>query len=228
MPPIPAEALIPTAFGSSKPDWHWKPSDVPKGGFERLYLCSEFIPGWRYYTMNRQVRLSKDYPANYAEDVGYKYGHGPDKGPDKQERGQPTSYWLARCWHVERQRMVAAIFDSKNVQTGIQKAFTNTEFQMLDHGITNFYLSIFHEKEPSSPALTYSATANLRVLRNMTAAEEVGKPWYPDRFFQGLNPLEAPSQPPGAAAPHLPATVRDENGAEEEVQLHGTDDGIEW
>lgn len=229
MPPIPAEALIPPAFSGGKPEWHWKPSDVPEDGMHRLYLCSEFIGGWRYYTMNRQVRLSKDYPENFAEDVGYKYGHGPDKGEDKQQKSSPSSFWLARCWHVERQRMVAAVFDSRTIQQGIQKIFRNPEYQMLDTGITNFYLSVFHDKEPASAALTYSVTGDIRQLKNRTAAAELKNPWFPDQFFLGHNPLEQPTQPPAAAKPSLPATVRDENGADEEVQLAGagTDD-IEW
>jgi hypothetical protein len=227
--PIPASALIPPAFHASKPEWHFKPSDVPEDGSAKLFLTSEITAGWRYYTLNRQVKLSKDYPADFAADIGYKYGHGPDKGPDKQEKASPTGIWLVRAWLVEKERMVAFIIDSFTLQGQLEKIFKNDEFQMLDTSITNFYLEIFNDKNPATPANKYSATGNLRVLKNRKAAVEAAKPWFPDNFFRGLNPLEAPTEPPSAPAdPSLPATRRDEDGADHEVAIHKEGDSYEW
>ena len=227
--PIPASALIPPAFNSAKPEWNFRPSDVPEDGSAKLFLTSEITAGWRYFTMNRQVKLSKTYPADFAADIGYKYGHGPDKGPDKQEKASPTGLWLVRAWYVEKERMVAFVIDSFTLQGQLEKIFKNDEFQMLDTSITNFYLEIFNDKNPATPANKYSATGNLRVLKNRKAAAEAAKPWFPDNFFLGLNPLEAPTEPPSAPSePSLPATRRDEDGADHEVALRKDGDGYEW
>lgn len=227
--PIPASALIPPAFHASKPDWHFKPSDIPEDGSLKLFLTSEIASGWRYYTLSKQVKLSKTYPEGFEADIGYKFGHGPDKPEGKQEKASPTGIWLVRAWLVEKERMVAFIVDSFNLQGQFEKIFKNPEFQMLDTGITNFYLEVFNDKNPATPALKYTATGNLRVLKNRKATLEAAKPWFPDNFFIGLNPLEPPTEPPTAPSePSLPATRRDENGADHEVALNKEGDGYEW
>ena len=93
---------------------------------------------------------------------------------------------------------------------------------MLDEGITNFYLTIFHDKNPASPALTYTAQASMRTLRNKKAYKEAAEPFYSESYWKGLNPLEAPTEPPvNAGVPAgLPATVRDENGADLEAVIN--------
>jgi hypothetical protein len=218
---IPAASLLPPAFNSGKPDWIWSPRDIPEDSSRKLFIASEIFPGWKYFTINKDVRLSKEFPSDYEKDIGYRYGHGPGKtdrdGKPAEEKSKPSSIWLVRCWLVEEERMVAAVIDSYPLQTQIQKALQNDEFLMLDSGICNFYLTIFHDKNPSSPALTYTAQASLRTLRNKAAYQEAGKPFYSESYFRGLNPLEAPAEPPANAG--LPATVRDEHGADLEATV---------
>jgi hypothetical protein len=218
---IPAASLLPPAFSSGKPDWIFSPRDIPEDSSRKLFIASEIFPGWKYFTINKEVRLSKEFPADYEKDIGYKYGHGPGKtdrdGKPAEEKSKPTSIWLVRCWLVEDERMVALVIDSFPLQGQIQKALQNDEFLMLDSGICNFYLTVFHDKNPASPALTYTAQASLRTLRNKAAYQEAAKPFYADSYFKGLNPLEAPAEPPANAG--LPATVRDENGADLEAVI---------
>jgi len=183
---IPAASLLPAAFASGKPEWIWSPRDIPEDSSRKIFLTSEIIAGWKYFTMNREIRLSKEYPADYEKDIGYKYNHGPGKtdkdGKPAEEKSKPTGLWLVRAWLVEEERMVAAVIDSFPLQSQIQKALQNDEFLMLDEGVTNFYLTIFHDKN---------------------------------------NPLEAPTEPPANAGvpAGLPATVRDENGADLEAAV---------
>lgn len=218
---IPAASLLPPAFNSGKPDWIWSPRDIPEDSSRKLFIASEIFPGWKYFTINKDVRLSKEFPSDYEKDIGYRYGHGPGKtdrdGKPAEEKSKPSSIWLVRCWLVEEERMVAAVIDSYPLQTQIQKALQNDEFLLLDSGICNFYLTVFHDKNPSSPALTYTAQASLRTLRNKGAYQEAGKPFYSESYFRGLNPLEAPAEPPANAG--LPATVRDEHGADLEATV---------
>ena len=218
---IPAASLLPPAFNAGKPDWIWSPRDIPEDDSRKLYLTSEILSGWKYFTINKDVRLSKEFPADYEKDIGYKYNHGPGKtdgdGKPMEEKGKPVGIWLMRAWLVEEERMVAAVIDSFPLQTSIQKALQNDEFLMLDAGITNFYLTLFHDKRPATPAMTYTAQASLRTLRNKTAYAEALKPFYSESYWKGLNPLEAPAEPPANAG--LPATVRDENGADHEAVI---------
>jgi len=218
---IPAASLLPPAFNSGKPDWIWSPRDIPEDSSRKLFISSEIFPGWKYFTINKEIRLSKEFPADYEKDIGYKYNHGPGKtdrdGKPAEEKSKPASIWLVRCWLVEEERMVAAVIDSFPLQGQIQKALQNEEFLMLETGICNFYLTIFHDKNPASPALTYTAQASLRTLRNKPAYLEAAKPFYSESYFKGLNPLEAPAEPPANAG--IPATVRDENGADLEATI---------
>lgn len=226
---IPAASLLPPAFDSGKPEWIWAPRDVPEDQSRKLYLTSELHAGWRYYTASREVKLSKEFPSDYEKDIGYKYNHGPGKtdrdGKPMEDRAKPSGVWLARAWLVEEERMVAAVIDSFSLQSQIQKIFQNEEFMLLDTLITNFYLTIYHDKKPPTPAMTYTAQGNLRVLRNKKAYEEATKPFYPESYWKGLNPLEEPTQPPANAG--LPATVRDEHGADQEADLK-TEGDYNW
>jgi len=219
---IPAASLLPPAFGGGKPEWIWSPRDIPEDASRKLYLSSEIIAGFKYYTVNKEVRLSKEFPSDYEKDIGYRFNHGPGKtdrdGKPMEEKSKPAGIWLVRAWLVEDERMVAAVIDSFPLQGQIQKALQNEEFLMLDEGITNFYLTIFHDKNPASPALTYTAQASLRTLRNKKAYAEAAKPFYSESYWKGLNPLEAPAAPPANAG--LPATVRDQHGADLEAVIN--------
>ena len=62
---IPASSLIPPAFNAERPDWIWEPKFLDKGGKAILYMTSEIFWGWRYYTADREVRLSLEYPSDY-------------------------------------------------------------------------------------------------------------------------------------------------------------------
>jgi hypothetical protein len=218
---IPAASLLPPAFDAGKPDWIWAQRDIPEGSNRKLYITSEIQSGFRYFSVNREIRLSKDWPADYEKDIGYKFNHGPGKtdkdGKPLEEKSKPSSVWLFRAWLVEEERMVAAVIDSFPLQGQIQKALMNDEFLMLDRGITNFYLTIFHDKDPAMAALTYTCQASLRTLRNAKAYEQAGLPFYGANYWKGLNPMEALTEPPANAG--LPATVRDENGADQEAVI---------
>jgi len=233
---IPAASLLPAAFGGGKPDWIWSPRDIEGDSSRKLFIASEIQQGWKYFTINKEIRLSKEYPSDYEKDVGYKYNHGLGKtdadGKPLEDKGKPICCWLMRAWLVEEERMVAAVIDSFPLQGQIQKALQNEEFLMLDEGITNFYLTIFHDKKPASIALTYTCQASMRTLRNKAAYKEATKPFYGDSYWKGLNPLEPPTEPPanagvpaqglpaaGLPAAGLPATVRDENGADHEAVI---------
>jgi hypothetical protein len=228
---IAANQLFPPAFGNQAPDWLWRPKDIPKGKFQRFYVTSQVDAGYRYYSEAREVRLSKEYPTDYEKDIGYRYGHGPGKadkdGQPLLERAMPTQVILIRLWHVEERKMVACVIDSWPLMQRLQQVFENEEFQLIgdpDNGyISNFYLQVYHNANPASPSLTYTADGHLRPTQSAEALEAAAKPWYPDNYWLGLNPLEKPLQPP-AAKPGLPATAYDENGAEAPLAVHSTDD----
>lgn len=222
--PAPAASLLPPAFGSSKPEYLWRPADIPENGSERLYLASEIQSGWRYYTESRQVRLSREFPENYMQDVGYAFGHGPGKGPDKQDRGKPTGIWLVRAWHVEREMMIAAIIDSFNVQSSMTKIMANDSYIMTDAGLTNFYIQIFNDKEPPMKALKYTCTGNLRTTKNKAALHAAQDLWFPEQYWRGLNPFEPPADPTGEPPVAHPTVMRDENGADVEPKDLKADD----
>lgn len=227
---IPASSLLPPAFNGGKPNWIWTPRDIPEDGERKLFLTSEIHSGWRYYSMNREVRLSKEYPENWESDIGYKYNHGPGKtdreGKPMEEKAKPTGTWLVRAWIVEEERMVAAVIDSFTLQGQIQKILQNDEFMLLPSNITNFYLTISNDKNPSKPADKYFAQGSLRTLRNKQATEEAALPFWPDSYWAGLNPLVEPTQPPAQAG--LPATVRDDNGADQEAELRKEEETYRW
>ena len=228
---IPASSLLPAAFNDSKPEFYWAPSEVAEGGSSKLYLTSEVHAGWKYFTLNREVRLSQEYPKGYEDEIGYKYNHGPGKtdkdGRPLEEKAKPRSVWMVRAWLVEEERMVAAVIDSFTLQSRISKILQNEEYGMTPTGVCNFYLTIFREANPATPAATYDATGALRVLRNKRAHEEAAKPFFPENYWRGLNPLEAGAEPPEKLAAVLPPTARDENGADAEVTV-GAEGDYKW
>lgn len=229
---IPATALIPQAFtDSDKPACYWSPSDLKEGTSLKLFITSEIHAGWKYFTVNREVRLSKEFPKNYKDDIGYKFNHGPGKankdGQPMEDKAKPRSLWLFRAWIVEQERMVAAVVDSMTLHKRFAKIMADPEYMLLSTGICNFYLTIFREKDPQSPADTYDATGSMRVLRNKKAAKEALKPWFPENYWLGLNPLEPAEEEAPNPGPSLPPTVRDENGADEVVNVN-KEEGYEW
>ncbi len=236
---IPASDLIPSAFGTSnKPEWIFTLRDIPldsdpKKNNRKFYLTSRFEQGYRYYTINSEVRLSREFPEDYAREIGYKYGHGPGKtdehGQPKLEHAKPDTIWMVRAWCVEDKRMVALIIDSYPLMGKIQKILTiNDEFALSQEtNVTNFYLTIFREpKQGTTKASTYDAAGSLRPTRSKELLEAAALPFFPDAYFKGLNPLVPPSDVI-ASGDHLPATVRDEHGADEEIALRSDDDG-DW
>lgn len=223
---LPASSLLPEAF-PGKPDFYWSERDI-KNGKERIYLTSEIHAGWKYFTASQEVRISKEFPEGYEADIGYKYKHGPGKvdpktGQPMEEKAKPTMIWMFRAWHVEREEMVVAVVGSSTLQKRIAKLLDNEEFGMTPRGICNFYLTVYRDPEAEKAADTYDATAALRVCGNQAAIEEAAKPFYAERYWRGLNPLE-PDQEPPAALPKVPATARDENGADIEASVSDGDD----
>lgn len=244
-----AKDLLPV---SGAPDWVWRAKDITKGGFERLYVASRINDGWKYYTTEGPIRLSKTFPADYEKDIGYRFGHGPGKtdknGNALLERAKPSGVYIFRAWHVEKQRYVCATIDSYPLQERIHQLFQNPEYKLLASGISNFYLTIYNNSNPSSKALTYTADAALRPLGNPDALAHAGDAFYPDQFWLGMNPFEAPATPPenagqptgasttgasttgagtnGTAAP-APAVVQDRNGSEVNTQV-SADNDIVW
>jgi hypothetical protein len=226
---IPAASLIPPAFNAERPDWIWEPKFLEKGATRKIYMTSEIFWGWRYYTANREVRLSVDYPADYESEIGYAFKNGPGKidkdGNPAEAKAKPKNVWLFRGWLAEDKKMAAVVIDNYFVQCGIQKAFDNPEFMLLANSVSNFYLEIHRNARDSLPALAFDTNGHLRPCGSKACIEQAPKPFYPERFWEGLNPLEAGSQPPAAAGkPSLPPTVRDNNGAEEEAIVSKEED----
>lgn len=222
---IPASALFPAAFSDGKPEWLYSAAEIKKteARNRKFFLTSEISTGWKYFTEKHEVRLSSEFPADYEKDIGYKYGHGPGKvnsetGEVLEERAKPTGTWLMRAWLVEEERMVALTIDSYPLQQQMQQAVaSNDELLMLDSGIANFYFTIFYNEKPVQKALTYTASASLKVLRNDLAYEEAAKPWYPEAYWKGLNPFEGPTQPPDPAK--MPAAAIQPDGDEAEIKV---------
>lgn len=223
---IPAASLLPAAFG--KADIYWTPADVPEGGNVKLFITSEIHAGWKYYTLDREVRVFQEYPKGYEREIGYKFNHGPGKadrdGNPMEQKAKPRSIWMFRAWIVEKEQMVVAVIDSFTLHNKIAKILQCEEYGMTPKNICNFYLTIYREARPSSPAATYDATGHLRALNNKQAHLEAAKPFFPENYWLGINPLEAPAEPTAdAGIPVLPATARDENGADTEVSVERED-----
>jgi hypothetical protein len=220
---IAAKSLLPPAF-SNVPNWAWEPKQIAEGSNEIIYLTSPFEAGWRYYTKNKTIHLSKEYPEGWENDVGYAYGHGPGKvdektGEPKEERGKPSGCWLFRGWLVKEGRMAACTIGSYGLQLSIEQALENPEFKLMQpSSIANFYFTFFHNKNPASKNLKFTVTAAARPMQSADAKAAAKLPWYPEAYWLGLNPFEEPTNPPAnAGQPGLPATTFDENGSESEV-----------
>ena len=200
---------------------------LPQDKAQRFYVCSvKQMSGWMYYAADGSIRLSQDYPDDYEAYIGYKYGHGAGKtdadGTPKEDKASPDRVLLMRLWSVDQGKMVAAAIDRSPLQKQIAKDFSNPQyyFEQDDAGacVSNFYLEFVHDSRPIQKALTYTVTSHLRPTTARPIYEAAAKPWYPENYWRSLNPFEAPTTPPEKAGiPVLPATVSDENGAEEEV-----------
>jgi hypothetical protein len=236
---IPASEYI-TAFTGGVPDWIWRLKDIPPGKTAKCYVCSPLTSGWRYYRLNKEVALSVEYPTEYEGDIGYAFGHGPGKvdaeGQPLEDRARPTKIMLVRLWHVEEGQMVAAIIDSNPILKRLSRIFSNPDFAMILHEnngpdclVSNFYLEFFHDKNPAQKGMTYQVDGHLRPTQNPVVIEEAAKPWYPDNYWQGLNPFEAPAEPPPRAGiVRKPAPVYDENGAETPSAARIQGDEVPW
>lgn len=227
---VPASLLLPSNFSGGRPDWIFEPKNINKGESRKFYIASAFHSGYKYFTLNKEVRLSQEYPENWEAEIGYKYKHGPGRvdheGNPCEEKATPNSLWLIRAWLVEEERMVAFVIESYPLQVSIQQAISNNEeFLFLDTGLTNFYLTVFHNRDPAQKALTYTAQASHRVCQNQRAYEAAMQEFYPDQYFKGLNPFEAPMEPSSSAsraAARFPAAARDADGADLEVSIEKT------
>ncbi len=232
MSPIPASTLIPPAFANQgAPEWIWRPKDIEKGKSLRLYICSQESVGWMYYTDSKEIRLSQEFPTNFENDIGYKWGHGPGKrdndGNPAEERSAPVKALLYRIWNTEASKMQAAVISSRPLIEQLFQIFSNTEFSLDDRigYVANFYLQIFHNANPSSQSMTYTAQGHLRPGQNPAMFAAALEPWYPEQYWLGLNPFEAPVEPPanagrpgnGAAPGTVLAALRDSNGADLEM-----------
>jgi hypothetical protein len=217
--PTPAAELFPSAFGKRRPSWEWSLREIPENGSHNLYIASPFSRGYRYYTEAGDFRLFSEYPEGYAADIGYAYKHGPGKvdehGKPMEDRARPTELWLSRAWLIDEERMVASVIDSWKLMKKIHKIFQNPDYLMLPSGLTNFYLTIYREKD--NGRTEYDAVGNVRTPENPAALAAAHGPWNPEAYFLGQNPLEeSPTAPqPG----RVPATVRDENGADQSLLI---------
>jgi hypothetical protein len=229
---IPASSLIPPAFDADRPDWIWEPKFLKEGETRKLYMTSEIFSGWRYFTMNNEVRLSqKQFPVDsYIDEIGYAFGHGPGKtdkeGKPAENKAKPRGCWLFRAWLAEDKKMVAFVSDNYFVHQGVnQELSNNSELLMLSSGISNFYLEI-KKTDSKVPSQAFYIRAHLRPCGSKDCLAQLAQPFFPDRYWMGLNPLEAGAEPPpNAGKPRLPATARDGNGAEEEVALQSEGGG---
>jgi hypothetical protein len=212
-------SLVPEAF-PDRSEIYWSPSDIKPGDQERFYLYTPFTAGWKYFTINKQVRLSEAYPEDYERDIGYAFNHGPGKtdreGKPMEEKAKPRSIWIAKGWHVERKMLMVLVIDSANVQQRIAKALKhNPDFGILRSGVSNFFVTVFREADPKKPSDTYDAMLQLRVTQAKPILEAAAAPWNPDRFWKGLNPLEEGPEPPAEGkGAQPPVTSRDEHGAD--------------
>jgi hypothetical protein len=230
---IPASSLIPPAFNAERPEWIWEPKFLDKGEKRIIYMTSEIFWGWRYYTADREVRLSLDYPTDHEQDIGYAFKNGPGKtdkdGNPAEKKAKPKNIWLFRGWLAQDKKMVAVIIDNFFIQSKIQKDFDNPELMLLANGVSNYYLEIERNPRDSVPALQYDTSTHLRPCGSKACLEQAATPFYPERFWLGLNPLESGPEPPAAAGkPVLPATTRDNNGAEEEVGPAKEQEALDW
>ena len=229
---IPASSLIPPAFNAERPDWIWEPKFLDKGGKAILYMTSEIFWGWRYYTADREVRLSLEYPSDYESDIGYAFKNGPGKtdneGKPAEKKAKPKNVWLLRAWLAREKKMVAAVIDNFFIQSEMQQQFDNPQLMLLANGVSNYYLEIVRNARDSVPALAYKTTAHLRPCGSKACLEQAKEPFFSERYWLGLNPLEAGSEAPAnAGKPGLPATTRDSNGAEQEVGPAKEED-LDW
>ena len=231
---IPASDLIPAAFGSAKkPDWIFTLRDIPMDQSRKFFLSSQFSRGYQYYTENGDIRLSEDFPTNYADDIGYAYKHGPgkvdDKGNPMEDRAHPSEVWIARAWLVEEERMVTLKVDSNPLMKSFHKLFQDSNFMLQETGIANFYITIYRESGKDGAPPKYDATASLRPLMNDTAYEQATKPFYPENYWQNLNPMEPAAEPPATkAAPARKPRARDENGADMDIAIKNSGDSYKW
>jgi hypothetical protein len=229
---IPASSLIPPAFNAERPEWIWEPKFLDKGDTRFISMTSEIYWGWRYYTPDREVRLSLEYPADYEADIGYAFKNGPGKtdkdGNPAEKKAKPKNVWLFRGWLVQDKKMVAVVIDNFFIQSKMQKEFDNPEMMLMNTGVSNYYLEIEKNPRDAIPALQFDTVTHLRPCGSKACLEQAKAPFYPERFWLGLNPLEAGTEPPAnAGKPGLPATTRDNNGAEEEAVVTKEAD-LDW
>ncbi|MFN2167408.1 MAG: hypothetical protein ACK2U9_14220 [Anaerolineae bacterium] len=230
---VPTAELF-TAFNGGQPSWVWRPKDIPVGQSIRAYMCSEPDSGWRYYKENKDVVLSKEYPENWEDDIGYAFGHGPgktdDHGNPKEDRDYPRKILLLRLWIVENGQMVAGIIDGTTLQKRLSEATGAPDYGLLrdrNSGamVSNFYLQVRHPKAKGQDA--YSLDAYLRPTDNEKIWLEAAKPWHPENYWLGLNPFDPPAQPPanaGRPMATLPASTVDEHGADVDQTVGPADD----
>ena len=230
---IPASSLIPPAFNADRPEWIWEPKFLKPGENRKIYMTSEIFSGWLYYTAEREVRLSQSYPNDYEADIGYAYKNGPGKtdaeGNAAEKKAKPKSTWLFRGWLCEDGKMVAVVIDNFFIQSQITEKFNSPDFMLLANSCTNFYLDIIRSSnEKALPALQFSTEAHLRPCGSKAALQAAQDPFFSDRYWMGLNPLDASAEPPkNAGKPSLPPTSRDGNGAEEEAVVP-KEEKLDW
>lgn len=233
MTALPAASLIPAAFGTGKtPEWIFTLRNIPIDQNRKFFLASQFSRGFQYYTINGDIRLSPDFPTDYASDIGYAYKHGPgkvnEKGEPMEDKAYPTEVWIARAWFVEEERMVTLKIDSSKLMKRLHKLFQDSNFLLQENGIANFYITIYREGGKEGAPTQYDATASLRPLMNETAYEEAAKPYFPDNYWLNLNPFVAPTEPPASRGAAPKPSARDENGADMDMTISSQAENYKW
>ena len=216
---IPCRELLPVAFGKGTHNV-WKSSEVPKGDSAPLCIASEVMEGWTYFTVDKEYRISVDYPENYLDDIGYAWGHGPGKtdaeGKPLMDKSKPSKIWAFRAWLLKEERMVTAVITSRPLQQAIgQLMMDEDHFFDKKTSFCNWFLLIEHNSNPISKAQTYTCRAKIKpggMAGNKPALEAAAKPYYLYRHFEGLDAFQPPAEP--TEVKPTAGGVRDDNGAD--------------
>jgi hypothetical protein len=202
---------------------YFEPKHLADGETTTLRPCGihdsgHVIAGWSYFTMEGKPKRTPKFPGPCPDDIGLSY---EGKKTGSGEKAKPNYFLSFVALRKEVDEFVIVTFPQKKVREQYEEILAMNDYQPLESGMANFYLTLKRKGTELDTSYTLVPT-----LKPPSKADEkrwsdaASGIWLPALFVNGdpFGGKPADGRPEG-----LPPAHRDELGADHEVATTGAE-----